>query len=439
MPNRTQVDYLISARWIIPVVPQNTIFENCSVAIQHGVIINICPKLEAEKLYSANHSLNLENHVLMPGLVNAHGHAAMSLLRGYADDLPLMTWLQDHIWPAESKWVSESFVKDGTLLAAAEMIRSGTTTFSDMYFYPEVAAEVAKEVGLRAQICFPILDFPTNWGSGADEYIHKGLQLRDDYKSFERITIGFGPHAPYTVSDQPFARIVTLAEELQAPIQIHLHETASEVDEAVQTKGQRPIARMKDLGVLGPNTQCVHMTQLTDEDIATVKETGASVVHCPESNMKLASGICPIQKLLDNDITVALGTDGPASNNDLDMFGELASAALLAKVGARDAAAVSAESALYMATMGGAKALGIDKITGSLETGKKADLIAVSMDDINLMPCYNVMSQLVYNNRHTRVSHMWVSGKILLSDGKLLTINAAEVKQKAAHWQGVLS
>lgn len=438
MPDRKQVDYVISAPWIIPIAPENTIYEQCALVIQQGKILSICPQLEADKRYKANHKIHLDEHVLMPGLVNAHGHAAMSLLRGYADDLPLMTWLQEHIWPAESSWVGESFVEDGTRLAAAEMIRSGTTTFSDMYFFPETAAEVAREVGLRAQISFPVLDFPSNWAKSADEYLHKGLKLHDDFRSNERINIAFGPHAPYTVSDTALQRIVTLAEETQAAIQIHLHETAHEVEESLKTIGIRPIERMKQLGILGPNTQCVHMTQLNEDDIDTLVESSASVVHCPESNMKLASGMCPVAKLIDKGVTVALGTDGAASNNDLDMFGELASAALLAKLGAMDASALNAHQALRMATLEGAKALGLDKMTGSLEAGKQADVIAVSMKDIGLLPRYDVASQLVYNNRRTQVSHAWVSGRQLLSDGKLLTINIADVENRARHWQGIL-
>jgi 5-methylthioadenosine/S-adenosylhomocysteine deaminase len=371
----------------------------------------------------------------MPGLINCHTHAAMSLLRGYADDLPLMRWLKDHIWPAEKRWVDAEFVHDGSQLALAEMLKTGTTCFSDMYFFPETTAAAVHHAGLRAQITFPVMDFPTSWASEADDYIHKGLMLRDDYRSHPRIRIGFGPHAGYTVSDAPLKRIAVLAEELQAPVQIHLHETASEVMQAVDATGMRPIERLLDLGVLTPLTQCVHMTQLSDRDMDLLQQSGASVIHCPESNLKLASGICQVQRLLDRGICVALGTDSAASNNDMDMFGEIATAALIGKVAARDATALSAWQTLHMATLGGAKVLGLDAQIGSLEPGKAADMIAVRLDEMDTAPLYDLAAQLVYSNRRNRVTHAWVEGKILLQDGQLTTLNATELRNRALRWQ----
>ena len=435
MPSVQHVDSIISAKWIIPIEPAGQIFNDCSVIIDKGVIIALVPTGGVKQRYQSESHLFLNQHVLMPGFVNAHGHAAMSLLRGYADDLPLMTWLQEHIWPAESRWVSEEFVYDGTELAIAEMIKTGTTCFSDMYFYPEAAAKVCHQTGIRAQITFPILDFPTAWASDADEYIRKGLQLHDDYRSHPRIRIGFGPHAPYTVSDEPLQRVAVLANELQAPIHIHLHETAFEVAQSLKEQGTRPIKRLHQLGVLTPLTQCVHMTQITEEDIKLLQQTGASVIHCPESNLKLASGQCPVQSLLDHDIVVGLGTDGAASNNDLDMLGELASAALLAKITASDASALDAHQTLHLATLGSAKALGLDQCIGSLTTGKAADITAIELNDISFYPNFDVASQLVYNNRKAKVSHVWVDGKRLLSDGLLTSLNEKEVQSKALQWQ----
>ena len=434
MNNLTPIDRLIHARWIAPVVPENRLYENCSIAIHDGKILAILPRNEADNTYIARHNHELNEHLLIPGLINSHNHAAMSLLRGFADDKPLQSWLQEYIWPAESQWVDENFVKDGTELAMAEMIQSGTTCFADMYFFPEQAAHAVLAAGMRAQITFPILDFPTAWGQNADDYINKGLALHDDFRACDTIRIGFGPHAPYTVSDAPLKRIATLANELGAPIQIHLHETAHEIEQAQQDHQTRPIERLQNLGLLSPLTQCVHMTQVNDEDIELLQKSGAHVVHCPESNLKLASGFCPIDKLQKAGINVALGTDGAASNNDLDLIQEMRTAALLAKGVAANAEACNAHQALQMATLNGAKALGIDDITGSLEIGKAADITAIDFSGLASQPIYNPVSQLVYSACGHHVSHVWCNGKALLSDGELQTLNSHEIKAKAQEW-----
>lgn len=434
-PTLRQIDLLIRARWVLPIVPSGRVLENCCVAVDKGRILGLHTPNDAAQQYHAHQTLELDHHVLMPGLVNSHGHAAMTLLRGYADDLPLMVWLNQHIWPAEQRWLDKEFVRDGAELAMAEMLLSGTTCFADMYFFPEATAAAAHRAGMRAQVNFPVVDFATPGGSDADDYIHKGIGLLDTYKSSQLITVGFGPHAPYTLSDEPLRRIATLAEELQAPIQIHLHETASEVADALKSTGQRPIQRLNQMGLFSPLTQCVHMTQLTDEDIALVKEAGASVIHCPESNLKLASGLCPVQKLLDEGIPVALGTDGAASNNDLDMFGEMHTAALIGKLAANDAAAMDAHCLLHMATLGGAKALGLDGDIGSLEAGKAADMIAVRLDDIASTPLYQIPSQLVYTASGHRVSHSWVAGKMLLREGQLTSLSRTDIVTRAQQWQ----
>lgn len=429
------VDCIVSAKWILPIVPAGKVFQDCSLIIHQGCIESIHPTDGALQEYAPRQHIELPHHVLMPGLVNCHTHAAMSLLRGYADDLPLTRWLKDHIWPAEKRWVDADFVRDGTQLALAEMLRTGTTCFSDMYFFPEATAAAVHQAGMRAQITFPVMDFASNWASEADDYIHKGLMLRDDYRSHPRIRIGFGPHATYTVSDAPLTRIAMLADELQAPVQIHLHETAAEVIQAVDATGMRPLERLIELGALTPLTQCVHMTQLSDRDMDLLQQSGASVIHCPESNLKLASGICPVRRLQDRGIDVALGTDGAASNNDLDMFGEITTAALIGKIAARDATALPAWQVLQMATLGGAKVLGLDAQIGSLEPGKAADVIAVQLDDLDTAPLYDLASHLVYHNRRNRVTHAWVDGKPLMQDGKLTTLNTTELRNRALHWQ----
>jgi len=431
----TPIDLLINARWIIPVVPANRIFNDCAIAIHQGRIIALLPQEEAAKRFIAARTESLDEHILIPGLINAHGHAAMSLLRGFADDQPLGEWLNNHIWPLEKQWVDETFVRDGAELAIAEMIKSGTSCFSDMYFFPEQTAQAALAAQIRCQITFPIFDFPTSWGSGPDDYFTKGLELHDSFQANPLIHIGFGPHAPYTVGDETLKKIAVLSQEMDVPIHIHLHETADEIEQSLKQYGTRPSQRLMDLGLLSPLTQCVHMTQINDIDIAILQQSGAHVIHCPESNLKLASGFCPVDKLLNAGINVALGTDGAASNNDLDLFSELKTAALLAKAVSHNAAALDAHSALRMATLNGAKALGIDDQVGSLEVGKSADIAAIKMSDIELQPLYNLASQLTYTNCGHRVSHLWVNGKCLLDKRELQTINEVELKQKIRNWQ----
>ncbi|MFL0809512.1 MAG: TRZ/ATZ family hydrolase [Agarilytica sp.] len=433
------IDFIIKASWIIPVVPQSRVLENCAIALNGDTIIDIGLPHEIDARYEAKTDLDLKGHALIPGFINTHGHAAMTLLRGYADDKSLMDWLPNYIWPAEQRWVNDRFVADGTRLAIAEMLLSGTTCFSDMYFFPEEVASVALEAGIRAQLTFPILDFPTIWANGPDEYLRKGVALHDQFRANPLIKVGFGPHAPYTVSDEPLKRIVTYAEELQAPIQIHLHETATEIKTATEQSGRRPIERLHELGLFTPLTQCVHMTQLEESEINLLSDTGAHVVHCPESNLKLASGICPTAKLLDMGINVCLGTDGAASNNDLDLSGDMRTAALIGKIAANDASAIDAMTALEMATINGAKAMGMENTIGSLEIGKKADLIAVDLNGLQHKPLYDPISQLVYTSIGHKIAHSWVNGRQLVKDFQLQTLDTTAIKSNARRWQVKMS
>ncbi|QIL88936.1 TRZ/ATZ family hydrolase [Microbulbifer harenosus] len=432
---RQTIDTLIHARWIIPVVPSQRVYENCSLAIDDGVISAILPTAEARHRFSAREEHQLDQQILIPGLINTHNHAAMSLLRGFADDQPLMTWLEKHIWPAEQQWVSPEFVGDGTRLAMAEMLRSGTTTFSDQYFFPEAAAAAAREAGMRAQIAFPIIDFPNAWSRNGDDAIEKGLTLRDDYRSHSRIGLAFAPHAPYTVGDETLKKIAIYADELQMPVQMHLHETAGEVEKALKDTGLRPTQRLHNLGLLSPQMLCVHMTALDDSDIALVQKTGAHVSHCPRSNLKLASGFTPVAKLLDAGINVALGTDGAASNNGLDMLLETNTAALLAKAVSGNADALPAHQALAMATIHGARALGIDDVTGSIEVGKAADLCAIDLSELEQQPLHDPLSQLIYTANGHHVRNVWVAGKLLLRDRRLMTLNEEELRQRVGVWR----
>lgn len=433
-----RIDTLVHPGWIVPVVPRGTVLEDYSLAIADGRISALLPTGQARTL-QADRVLELPQHALMPGLVNSHGHAAMTLLRGYADDMPLMPWLEKHIWPAEAAHVDAQFVADGTELAIAEMLRCGTTTFSDMYFFPDACVETAQRLGMRCQITFPILDFPTAWARNAEEYISKGLRLRDDCKHLSLVSVCFGPHAPYTVSRDNLARVATLAAELDVAIQIHLHETRGEVLQAVEATGERPLDSLNAIGLLGPRTQCVHMTDLGQQDIALLAATGAHVIHCPQSNMKLASGAAPISKLMAAGVNVALGTDSAASNNDLNMFAEMQSAALLAKLASGDATALPAADALYMATMGGARALGLESEIGSLEAGKQADLIAVDLSGPECQPLYNPQSQLVYACNGSQVTHAWVAGQLLLDDREFTRLELPALQARIHQWQHTVS
>ncbi len=433
-PLPSTVDTLIHPGWIVPVLPHGVVLENYSIALTDDRISALLPRAEAQAI-QAKQVLELPGHALLPGLINCHGHAAMSLLRGYADDQPLMPWLEEHIWPAEQAHVGEEFVADGTELAIAEMIRSGTTTFSDMYFFPNVCAATAQRLGMRCQITFPIFDFPSAWGKDADDYISKGLALRDDFKHSALVTVVFGPHAPYTVCEANLAKIATLAAELDTPVHIHLHETAGEVLQAVEQHGERPLDTLHRLGLLGPRTQCVHMTDLGDQDIDLLEATGAHVVHCPQSNMKLASGTCRVGTLLQRGVNVALGTDSAASNNDLNLFGEMQTAALLAKLHSGDATALPAADALAMATINGARALGLEERIGSLEVGKQADLIAVDLRGPETQPLYHPLSQLVYACNGSQVSHSWIAGQQVMADRKLSHIDLDALTPRINQWQ----
>ncbi|KXJ42205.1 MULTISPECIES: TRZ/ATZ family hydrolase [Marinobacter] len=430
----TAADIRINARWLIPIEPADVVLEHQAVLVQGDRIAAIVSQDEADARFRAKEVIDLPSHVVLPGLINMHGHAAMSLFRGLADDLPLMTWLNDHIWPAEGAFVSEAFIADGTQLAMAEMLRTGTTTFSDMYFFPEIVAQLAHDAGMRAQICFPLLDFPTPWGSGPDEYLSKGEAFIKQWQDNAFIMPAIGPHAPYTVSDEPLRKAVALSEATGAPIQIHLHETAFEVADAMEKSGKRPTARLAELKVLGTNTQCVHMTQIDESDIALLQATGAHVIHCPESNLKLASGLSPVQTFRKAGVNVAIGTDGAASNNDLDLFGELNTAAMLAKVVADDASALSAHEALAMATIQGARALGRDHELGSLAAGKLADIIAVDLGDPFLQPVYDPASHLVYSNHGRQVSHSWINGVPQVQEGKLTRIDVPDLMLRVQGW-----
>ena len=430
-----QVDLILQARWIIPVEQESVIYEHYSLVIDDGKILDLLNHEQALQLYQPRTLEKLDQHVLIPGLINCHTHAAMSLLSGIADDLPLMDWLQNHLWPAEQKWVSEAFVRDGTDLAIAEMLRGGTTCFNDMYFFPEIAAQQAAAHGIRANIGLIVFDFPTIWAEHADAYLAKGLALHEQLRHERLITTSFAPHAPYTVSDEPLRKMLTFADEMDLSIHMHLHETRHEVLEQQQKTGQTPLQRMQDLGLLTPSFMAVHMTQLDESEILQYAETGGHIIHCPESNLKLASGFCPVAACLDAGVNVALGTDGAASNNDQDMLAEMRVAALLAKGVSGRADALPAMQALKMATINGAKALGLDAEIGSLKPGKAADVVAIDLSDVETQPVFNPLAQIVYAVSRHQVSDVWVAGRKLLNKRQLMGTDLNDLRQRAAAWQ----
>jgi len=435
MNDRLEIDTIIEAKWIIPIEPSEITLSQHAIAVDKGIIKAILPISEAKLRYKPQQTITLNDHALIPGLINLHTHAAMTLMRGFADDLPLMEWLNKHIWPIENQHVDAQFVLDGTQLACAEMIKGGITCFNDMYFFPESCAEAVIHSGMRAAIGMIVIDFPTAYASDADDYLAKGLKLRDQYHQHPLLSFCFAPHAPYTVSDKTFNSILTYAEQLNTPIHTHLHETHDEIRISLETNGVRPIERLHQLGLLSPNLIAVHTVHLTDYEIKLLHQYGCSIAHCPSSNMKLASGFAPIPALLNQGVNVGLGTDGAASNNRLDMFEEMRQAALLAKATSGQADALPAHQALKMATLNGANALGLGEITGSLAVGKAADITAINFSDLNLTPCYDPASHLVYTASREQVSHVWVNGRMLLHDKQLTTLNPFELQYRTAYWQ----
>lgn len=426
-------DQVIHAKWIISGNESETPLENHSIIIEKDQIKEILPTPIA-KQYQATEIHDLSKHAVMPGLINSHTHIGMNYFRGIADDLSLMTWLKNHVWPAEAKWVHHEFVHDASLFAMAEMIRCGTTCFNDMYFFLEATAEAANISGMRAHIGMTILEFPTNWAQNTDEYFAKGLAFYEAYKNHPRVTTTLAPHAPYTVSDETFLRVKKIADQYHLKINVHLHETQDEVAQSFAQYKMRPIKRLHQLGFLSSQVIAIHMTQINEEDLEILAQTKPSVAHCPESNMKLASGICPVEKLKSHDINVALGTDSVASNNDLDMISEMRSAAFVSKLSTHNPESLTAQESMALATLHGARALGIDHFTGSLAAGKAADMIAIHLDTIETLPTYHPISQIVYSASRQQVTDVWVAGKQLMKNRKLLTLDEEELLAKARFW-----
>ena len=428
-------DLIIEAGWVVPVVPHGVVLEEHAVVVSGGRIQAVLPTAEARRRFAPRERVSRPQAALLPGFVNAHTHNPMTLLRGVADDLPLKVWLQQHIWPIEAAVIGPDFVADGVTLAIAEMLRGGTTCCNENYFFPDVQAATYKRHGFRARVGLPVIDFPTAWAKSDDEYFDRAGEVHDAWRDDALVATAFAPHAPYTVNDANFARVRMLSDQLDIPVHLHLHETAQEVEQSIEQHGQRPIARIDRLGLFNDRLIAVHMTQLTDAEIHLCAERGVSVVHCPESNLKLASGFCPACALERAGITLAIGTDGCASNNDLDMVGETRTAALLAKAVANDAAGFNAHEALRAATLGGATAMGLDDHVGSIEPGKQADMACIDLGQLETQPLHHVVSQLIYATGRHQVSDVWIAGAHKLRERVLVDMDLDGILANARQWR----
>lgn len=425
---------LLLPNLLVPVRPRLQVLEQMAVVIEGDLITAVLPRSEALSVYENAKRIELPEHVLLPGLVNMHTHSAMTLLRGYADDLNLQVWLNEYIWPAEKSWLNRDFVHDGSKLAIAEMIRGGTTCFNDLYFYPEVTAATAVETGMRACIGLPVINVPTVWAESERECIDKGIEVSASWQNESLITTTIAPHAPYSVGDEALMRIANLSSERDLRVHMHVLESAWEVEESVRQYGKSTLHRLGDFGLLNEHMLAVHMTQLEYDEIGVLAENRVNVVHCPESNLKLGNGICPVATLLENNVNVTLGTDGAASNNNLDVLEESRTAALLAKGFTADPCVVTAFEALEMLTINAAKALGKTAQLGSIEAGKLADLCAIKMNSLRTSPMYDVVSHLIYAASSQQVSHVWIGGRLILEDGDFLHMDVDEIIDRAKFW-----
>lgn len=429
-------DILIEAAWCLPVDPAGRLLEHHALVVSDGRIVDLLPVAAAREQFAPTVRIARPGHLLLPGLVNAHTHAAMTLFRGFGDDLPLERWLNERVWPAEQQIVGAGMVRDGTRHAIAEMLKNGITCFGDQYFFPETVAEAAVEAHMRAVVATPVVDFRTPWAADAEECLAKGAELvHDRYADQPLIGTAFAPPSTAAVSDASLRKLRVLADQLDSRIQIHLHETAQEIAGEAGRSGKRPFDRLDDLGMVNSSLVAVHAVHLDDGETARCAERGVSIVHCPRSNLKLASGIADVARFRRLGLAVGLGTDGAASNDELDVLGEMRAAALLAKGLTGDAAALSAADAVRLATLEGARALGIEADTGSLEAGKWADVTCVDLRTLNSQPVYDPVSQLVYTARAEQVTDVWVAGRHLVESGSLLELDTEEILGRSNEWR----
>ena len=428
------VDTLVCARWIATVDPDAVLADH-ALAIRGGRIVAVLPRAEAQARYAPLERVDRPHHLCTPGLVNAHTHAAMTLLRGLADGLPLEAWLKQGIWPLERRWVGTEFVRDGTDLAIAEMLAAGITCFGDMYAFPEVAAERAVEAGMRCVAGLVIAESPTAWAGHVDEYFAKSLDLHDAFRDHPLVSTSFVAHGATGLEGATLERLRVLVDQLDSPLVMHLHETAGEIDACRRRHGATPVARLARLGLASPSLVAVHAVRFGAEDIELAARTGLHVVHCPTANLKLGSGVAPVPALLAAGVNVALGSDGAASANDLDLVREMRLASLLAAGTSGDASAVAPGLALRMATLAGAEALGIADRTGSLTPGKWADVTCFDLGRLPAVPVADPVAALVGSGGRDFVTDVWVAGRRALSGGRLARLDAADVVTRATGWR----
>jgi len=431
MQEKIVVDLIVNGDYVVTIDDQQPVIFNGAVAVTDGRIVAVGQKNEIAATYDAPQILPGEGMVVMPGLVNGHTHAAMVLFRGLADDKALMDWLQNYIFPAEKQFVDAEFVRIGTQLACWEMIRGGTTTFVDMYFYPDTIARVTEECGLRAIIASAIIDYPSPGFTGWDDSFAAAKSFVKSWQNHPRIIPAIGPHAPYTVSPEHLVQAHEAAKELNVPLVIHVSETQHENDDMVKRYGKTSVEFLNELGVLDSRMIAAHMVWPTDSEIKLLVKNKVGVVHNPGSNLKLASGFAPVPAMLKEGVKIGLGTDGAASNNDLDMWEEIRLAALIHKGNLHDPTVIPAATALRMATLGGAEAIGLAREIGAVTKGRRADLIQVRIgDDAHEMPMYNIISHLVYSTKSTDVATVIVDGKILMQNGDFLTLDRKTISRE---------
>jgi len=434
------VDLIVTGGTVVTVDAAGRVIENGAVAIDGADIAAVDTAAAIAKQFRARETIDASGQIVLPGLINTHTHAPMVLYRGLADDLPLMEWLNNYIFPAESKTVSPEFVRAGTRLAALEMIESGTTTFADMYYFEEEIARETRSAGLRGVLGQTVIQFPVADAKTPADALARAEAFINEFKGDPLITPAVAPHAIYTTSDDTLQAARTLADRYGKPLIIHLSETKTEFDEAVQKRKKTPTAALYDLGVLQGWTLAAHAVWLDPADFGLLRAAGTGIAHCPSSNMMLASGIAPVLKMLKAGIPVGLGTDGVAgSNNDHDMMEEMDLAAKLQKVSSGDPTALPAEQAFAMATIMGAQAMGMSKLIGSLDAGKRADIISIRLDEANAQPMYNVYSQLVYSLKSSNVSDVMVNGRAIVRNRRMLTVDDKAILAKAEEYRAKVS
>jgi len=426
-----KADLVIKNGYILTMDENFTEYKNGSIAIKDGKILDIGENIN----YEADEVIDAGGNLVLPGLINTHTHAAMTLLRGYGSDNPLKVWLEQYIWPVEGKFVSYEFVKDGTDIACYEMLRNGVTTFVDMYFYENAVADAVLQAKMRAVLCTGILDFPTPGAKTPDEGIEKTKDFIKEYKGSRYIYPCIGPHAPYTCSPQTLQKAMQVAEDYDVLFHIHLSETEHEVQDILNRYKATPVKHLDNIGVLNDRVLAAHMVHPTEEEIYLMAEKKVKISHCPESNLKLASGIAPVPKMIEAGITVSIGTDGTASNDDLDILGEISTAAKLHKGYNKNPVLLNAKQALSMATREGAKALRLQDKIGTLEKGKYADIIIVDINQPHIQPMFDPYIQLVYSAKSTDVDTVIIDGKIVVRNKEVLTIDKSEILQKAKKWK----